>query len=291
MTMMKKQVQPSSSVKKTGKSWPPIMSYRPGSKKPKCQLFKHRDPHNVAIFTHLSAMEHLPRKCKGRMTAEWDSFAQTLSNPNVVNDEGNVLFPGGILGKQLKQLFKQIYKVMKSWMDSAPWHSGHDDEDGDDDPFVACVEDIIQCMRDFEESEEANRNETNAECKQRTAEAAAMCDAALSEMSAADIKALVAKGKQMAAANGKAATAASMSSCRSFPKLSGFSADTDTEAILQQESLWAKEERHAKLLEAKMELKCEELCIWNAKFVATHEQSEKMMNVMMEMMKHRNGNH
>jgi len=289
----KKQAQPSSSVKKTktkGKNWPPIMSYRPGSKKPECQLFKHKDPRDVAIFTHLSAMERLPSECKGRTTAEWDSFAVTLSNPNVVDNEGGVLFPGGIRGKQLKQRFEQIYKAMKSWMDSAPWRSGHDDEDGDDDPFVACVEDVVQRMRDFEDTEEANRNETNAERKQRSAEAAAMRDAALGEMSAADVKALAAKGKQMAAANGKAAAAASMSSRRSFPELSGFSADTDTEAILRQERLRAKEERRAKLLEAKMELKREELRIRNAEFVATREQSEKMMNVMMEMMKHRNGN-
>jgi len=250
-----KQPEPPSCTKRAkGKNWPPIFEHRKGSKVPKFILFERRDPRDVAFAAHLAAMERLPPMCKGRTIKEWENIADHFSQPSIVDGRGHPLFPSGIGAKQLKTRFEQIYSGTKKWIKASPWRSGHDDEAGDDDPFVANVEDFVSRMIDYEEREEADKNETNAERKQRTEEAKAMRDAALGDMSAADVKAMAARGKAARAANAAAAAAAACSSRKSFGELGGIAADNDDEGAARQERLRAKEENRARIIQAKIDL-------------------------------------
>ena len=63
----------------------------------------------------------------GKGTSAWESTAHYLSL--AVDPDGNLIFPLGCNGRQLKSRFQELMSVMKKIENEVPFTSGCDDED------------------------------------------------------------------------------------------------------------------------------------------------------------------
>ena len=173
------------------KNFPKVVVVDDGNKK-SFPFLKQKDPRDYEIFKQLNAMDTPPWLEKGGVTAAWEKIAKTVSSDEIRDHEtGKKLFPNGISGKMLKERFDKIASEMKKWIDSAPWRSGNDNEESNQDDFVGLVEEVLSLYYDFCLEKEGKTKAAAAEKEQTAAFAKAMRDAAIGEMTAAEVRAIV----------------------------------------------------------------------------------------------------
>ena len=191
--------EPPKKKSKTGrqraKNFPKVIIVNDDGKKV-FPFLKEKDARDYEIFKQLNAMDTPPWLEKGGVTAAWEKLAKTLSSDETVDpDSGNKLFPNGISGKMLKERFDRIASEMKKWIDSAPWRSGTDNEDSNQDDFVGLVEEVLSLYYDFCIEKEGKTKAAATEKEETAAFAKAMHDAAVGDKTAAEIRAIVASSK------------------------------------------------------------------------------------------------